>query len=340
MTALKKYERLEATGLWRDSPGARAREVIVGLREATIILSDPKTEFPLTQWSLPAILRLNPGKEPALFAPGEEAGEELELTDPEMIAALATVHRVLERRKPHPGRLRGVILGATALAVVGIVVFWLPEQVKSYTAGVLPQPTRAALGDLALADLTRLTGSPCKAVPGRQAAAELAVRLFPDAPPRIEVLREGLTAPATLPGGLVLLPAALIEGADSPDVVAGALLDERLRAAQTDTIDPVLGHLGLGATLRLLTTGEVAPEALQGYGEGFLAAGRNPMAAPVDLLALFQKAGVASAPYGEAARKADPAAQVLIENDPFPMGAPSPVLPDERWLELQAICSE
>ena len=75
---------------------------------------------------------------PARFAPGLDADEELELDDSEMIAALATVHKALERRKPHPGRLRAVVLGGTALLVVGIVVFWLPERLKSYTASVLP----------------------------------------------------------------------------------------------------------------------------------------------------------------------------------------------------------
>lgn len=340
MTALKKYERLEATGLWRDSPGARAREVIVGLREATIVLTDPKTEMPLTQWSLPAIQRLNAGKMPALFAPGEDAGEELEVDDADMIAALDTVHRVLERRKPHPGRLRAAVLGATALAVVGLVVFWLPEQVKSYTANMLPDPTRAELGDMALADLARLTGSPCKSVPGRQAAVELAQRLFPDAPPRIEVLRDGLAEPAHLPGNILLLPASLVEGSDGPDVIAGHLVDEAQRAMAVDAIHPVLSHLGLGATLRLLTTGAVLPDALQGFGEGFLATPRSDMPAADVLLAAFKTAGVSSAPYGAARRKADPAMQPLIDQDPFPLGAPTPVLADERWLEFQAICSE
>jgi hypothetical protein len=58
MTALHQYSRLEAAGLWRSAPDAQRREVIVGLRDATIILIDPKTEGPLTQWSLPAIERI------------------------------------------------------------------------------------------------------------------------------------------------------------------------------------------------------------------------------------------------------------------------------------------
>lgn len=340
MTALKKYQRLEATGLWRDAPGARLREVIVGLRDATIVLSDPRSELPLTQWSLPAILRLNPGKLPALYAPGEEAGEELELDDPEMIAALEVVHRAVERRRPHPGRLRAVVLGGTALAVVGLVVFWLPAQVKSYTVDMLPAATRADLGELALADLGRLTGSPCKSVPGRQAAAALAQRLSPAAPPRIEILRDGLTMPAHLPGGLILLPAALIEGSDGPDAVAGHVLDELQRDKTSDDLALILSHLGLGPTLRLLTTGAVPAGAMAGFGEAFLATPRAAAPDPTVLLEAFKTAGVSSAPYGATLRDAPDSARRLIDEDPFPLGAPSAVLSDESWLELQAICTE
>lgn len=336
MTALKKYLRLEASALWRDVPGARAREVVMGLREATIVLSDPRSELPLSQWSLPAIERLNPGQMPARFAPGRDSGEEVELDDTEMIAALETVRRVLERRKPRPGRLRGLIVGAMALSVVAMMIFWLPGKIKSYAASVLPAPTRADLGDMALADLARLTGQPCNSVPGRRAATKLAERLFPEAPPRIAVLREGLAAPAHLPGNILLLPAPLVEDADGPDLIAGHLLAEALRAKGHDPVDAVLTHIGLGATLRLLTTGTVPEDATQGFGETFLATPAEPAPATDLLIAAFQKAQVSSAIYAEAT-KSDPA---LIKNDPFALGAPRPVLSDEDWLEFQAICSE
>lgn len=335
MTALTKYQRLEASALWRDRPGARAREVILGLREATVILSDPRSEMPLAQWSLPAIARLNPGEMPARFAPGADAGEEVEITDPDMIEALATVHKALERRKPRPGRLRGVILGATALAVVGVVVFWLPGQVKSYTAKVLPVPTREDLGAGALADLARLTGQPCKSVPGRRAAERLAERLFPDAPPRIEVLREGLAQPAALPGNLLLLPAALIETADAPDTIAGHLLVQAETAKDVDPTDPLLAYVGLGATLRLLTTGSLPADAVKGYGERFLAAVPPPVPATERLTAAFHRAQVSSASYAAAIRDSG-----LMQQDPYPLGAPLAVMSDESWLQLQAICSE
>mgnify|MGYP005990444423 FL=1 len=40
MTALTKYDRLEATGLWRPAPDGQRREVIVSIGNATLMISD------------------------------------------------------------------------------------------------------------------------------------------------------------------------------------------------------------------------------------------------------------------------------------------------------------
>jgi hypothetical protein len=69
MTVLEQYRRLESLGLWRDGPDDQRREVVVSLGEATLVVSTP-AETALTHWSLPAIERLNPGRTPALYAPG------------------------------------------------------------------------------------------------------------------------------------------------------------------------------------------------------------------------------------------------------------------------------
>jgi hypothetical protein len=154
------------------------------------------------------------------------------------------------------------------------------------------------------------------------------------------VLRDALPAPAHLPGDVLLLPAGLIEAADSPDVIAGYLLIERLRSEAADPVRPLLDHMGIGATLRLLTSGAAPAEAAKGYGEAFLA--RAPAPEPTADLqrAAFETAQVSSALYGQAMRGTSAAAETLISDDPFALGAPLRVMSDESWLEFQAICSE
>ena len=105
MTALSEYDRLETTGLWREDPTAQLREVVISLGNATLIITT-STDRPLTHWSLPAVERLNPGEMPAIFAPGPEATETLEISETAMISAIEKVRTVLAKRRARPGRLR------------------------------------------------------------------------------------------------------------------------------------------------------------------------------------------------------------------------------------------
>ncbi len=339
MTALKKYQRLESSGLWRDRPDTQLREVVVGLREATLILSDPKTEMALAQWSLPALARLNPGVFPALFSPGGDGTESVEIDDPEMITALETVRSALDRRRPRRGRLRGAILGGSLVTVAALALFWLPVKLINYTAAMLPAATRADLGGMALADLVKLTGSPCGSKPGLAAATALAVRLNALVPPKVVVLREGLTRPLILTGNIIALPAALLDQADGPDAIAGFVLAEQQRAQTLDPTRALLQHAGLLATVRLLASGSMSPDAIAGYGQTLLL--QNPAALSENaLLAAFDGAGVSTTPYAYAVDSTGETSLPLIEADPFFGGSLPPVLDDAGWLELQAVCTE
>jgi hypothetical protein len=337
MTALKKYQRLESPGLWRDAPEAQRREVVVAFREATLVLSDPRTELPLSHWSLPAVERLNPGALPALYGPAPDSDETLELDDPDMIAALETVRGAVRKGTPRPGRLRGGLLAGTTLAILGIGAVFLPDALVRHTAAVLPSATRAHIGAAALADIARLTGPPCSTTLGDRALGLLSERLFGAAGVQIAVLPEALPQAAALPGGILLLGQPMLGAAPSPDVAAGFALAETLRAEGEDPMIALLHHAGFAATVRLLTTGNLPEGALQGLGEVFLATPRPPL--PEEpLLARFDAAEVSSTPYGFALDATGETTLGLIEADPHRSGSPRPLLTPEDWASLQAIC--
>lgn len=340
-TALVKYRRLEARGLWRDLPEAQRREVVVTLGAASLVLSDPRSETPLTHWSLPAVQRLNPGTIPARFAPGADTTEELELDDRDMVAALDTVRSAIARARARPGWLRGAIMGGVLAAVVAAAVFLLPDALVRHTAAALPPATRVQVGRLVLSDLARLTGAPCAAPAGRAALDRLAARLFPGAaPPAVSVVRQGLDGALALPGPHLVLAESLLAEAEGPEVAAGYLLAAQAAAegVAADPALPLLRHAGLVATLRLLATGELAPQAVAGHAEALLSATR-PAAADEALLARFRAAGVPSSPYAWARDATGETVLGLIEADPFPAGPQSPILQDDDWLALQDICS-
>ena len=338
MTALKKYQKLESPGLWRDAPQDQRRNVVVSFGAASLILSDPKTDLALSHWSLPAVERRNPGTLPAVYAPGPEAHETLELDDADMITALETVQAALSTRRPRPGRLRGTLLVTSTIAVLGLVIFWLPGALVAHTAAVVPAAKRAEIGELALRDVIRLTGTPCAHALGQKAMAEMSERLFgPLNTPILLALRDEAVPALHLPGDVILLPRGLFDAQNGPQAAAGAALVEQARSKSRDPLIPVLEHAGLIATVRLLTTGNVPEGAMNGYGEVVLQAA--PLVMPADaLIAGFAKAGVPTTPYAKTLLATAPGSQALIAGDPYAQTPAPALMEDEAWISLQAIC--
>ncbi len=338
MTALSEYQRLECPGLWREMPQAQRREVIVTFGDATIILRESPSERALTHWSLPAVIRLNPGRMPALFAPGPGAAEELEIDDETMIAAISKVHAIIAARQPHPGRLRGVLLLAAAGIMLAGALLWLPGALIAHTARVLPATTRAAIGQAILGDLERLTGGPCAAAEGAAVLQTLSDRLL-GGTGRIVVLPDGLKGALHVPGNAIAIGRTLVEDHDTPEVSAGFVLAERLRAATLDPLPPALRYAGLRAVFYILTTGEVPPDAFRGYGEALLKADPAPLD-PGALIKRFADAGVGSSAYAYVLDPTGASTLPLIEADPFAQEPPpQPLLTDTDWVALQGICA-
>jgi hypothetical protein len=168
MTALQEYKRLETFGIWHASPKDQRRDVIVSLGEATLTISDSKMSA-LSHWSLPAILRLNPGETPACFGPGPDMPEVLELDDAMMVAAIEKVRSAIDRRRQPPARLRHLLSRAAALIVAGALFLWLPGALIRQAVAVVPDAKRIEIGEALLVDIKRVAGSPCETQLGRRA---------------------------------------------------------------------------------------------------------------------------------------------------------------------------
>ncbi|MFD0860255.1 M48 family metalloprotease [Roseovarius aquimarinus] len=340
MTALSEYQRLEASGLWRAAPGDQRAEVIVSVGDATIVITDLR-ERVLTHWSIPAVTRANPGEMPAIYHPDGDEGETLELdaSEAQMIDAIEKLRTGIARHRPRPGRLRLGMLLASVAIIGGLAIFWLPGAVRDHALRVVPPVKRAQIGAALEREMQSVTGPPCRAPGGVQSLAKLAQRLpSTRGTGGLSVVRDGVDGTATLPGGTILIHRSLVEDYEEPDVVAGYVVAERLRARAHDPLGRLLDHAGLGAAFRLLTTGDPGEAALRSYAEYLLAdAPQQPVSDEV-LLEGFRTWSIRSAPYAYALDVTGESTVGLIEADPFAAEAPPAVLSDGDWLRLQGIC--
>mgnify|MGYP000132619967 CR=1 FL=1 len=338
MTALKDFERLECLGVWRASDDAQRLDVIVSLGDASLTISD-QNETAIAHWSLPAVERINPGKRPALYRPGDDATEMLEISDETLIRAIKRVQAAIEKRRPHPGRLRSTVISAIVLILIGLAVFWLPGAMVDYTASVVPESKRKSIGEDLLTNIRRVAGKPCDEELGVQALGQLHDHLLGNDGGRLVILAAGVQTSNHLPGKIVLLNRAIVEDFEGPEVVAGFVLAEDQSAKQQDPLLTLLRSAGLAASFKLLTTGNIPDEALASYSESLLTT-NSPPVPEQDLLARFREASVPSSPYAYAIDVSGEETIGLIEADPVPPAQSHQLLKDAEWVSLQGICGE
>ena len=340
MTALQEYQRLEASALWRASPEEQRREVIVSIGEATLVISDLQ-DRPLTHWSLAAIARANPDETPAIYHPDGDPSETLELAEAEaeMIAAIEKLRTAVARRRPRPGRLRGMGLFGSVTLVALLAVFWLPGAMMNHTINLVPDVKREDLGRALMTHLERVTGLPCVAPEGLQVLQKLSARL-PDTDGRrnaLIVIRSGLRDTVRLPGRIMLIGRGLVEDFEEPDVLAGYVIAEQQRAADSDPLGRLLRWGGISASFRMLTTGTLPDATLRAYAETLLTTSPLPVS-DAALKAGFERLSVRATPYAYALAPTGEKTITLIEADPFASAPPQPLLSDGDWLRLQSIC--
>lgn len=333
MTALTRYARLETVGLWRPGPGEAGREVVVSFGDATLVLSDG-SGLPLTHWSLPAVVRLNPEATPALYAPDEDGSETLELDDDLMVSAIETVRRTVRRDRGTGWRLRKGAGWAVAALLVAGVVLWGPGALRQEALAVLPPAKRTEIGATLLGHLQRTLGPACRDPLGADALDRLHERTLGSEGQAV-VLPLGPAAPLALPGGITVLSREMVERAAEPAVVAGQLL--AARAERQDPLARLLDAAGVWATLGLLTSGNLDPAVLERHAASLLSA-PVPAPDPARLGPTFAQAEVPLAPY---ARDLDPTGETvadLLAADAFAGGEAPLLITDSEWVALQEIC--
>ncbi len=359
MTALDRYELLEAEGIYEEEPGADPVSVILtfGSRSLTIMGSG---DVALSHWPLASLHAIGPAEGGGLLlAPGAGSPERLRLDDAEMIAALREVCPELDAPPPpapSPPRrrwLRNLLIFALLAALVFTGEPWLrglavsqipPARMEAY----LDRAASLAMADFA--DAPRCTGAEghgaLKALARRLSTTPGAYHLGvgtardPGPMPEFIVVKHKSTAALALPGNRVIVPEGLIAAAASPEEAAAAI-GHALAQAELRVSETLLkADLTWGRALGLLFGDgppDVAPET-----EARLTAQRTADAALIDriVLGMLDRAGLPTGALpdyldrtGEAARATESRAAATPTPEAF-----TPALSDRDWVALEGIC--
>lgn len=328
MTAIDDLVRLESPALWRPEAGAQRREVYVAIGEAELVVQD-RAGTALSHWSLPALERLNPNAMPARYAPAVGAGEELEIEEPDMVAALDRVMSAVERGRRRPGALRRIATGLIAGVALGVAIMWLPGALRDHARKIMPAAQRTEIGQRILDELDAVAGPPCTSLTGTEALETLRGRVLPTVPGRLVVLRDLAPPALALPGGLIALSDRVLVTQDDPDVAAGHVLSAALAARARAPVADFIDRIGLVALVRLLASSDLRDGVVTAYVERLLTA-PPPRLPETELRAGFDAARLAWGPWARSIG--------LSADDASPSDMTS-ALDDPAWQALREICS-
>ena len=258
MTAIDRYIRLEAVGLWREAPDQPPREVIVSFGKSTLILRD-LADSPLGHWALAGLQVLGERDGATLYAMTADGAETLAIRDRDMVAAIAEIRAGL-RPWPTSGprRRRTRFLGPLfLLAALGTALAIAPGVLRQLAVAMMPPEQAQETGDRILLALMEEGGAICAAPDGQRVLDRIAASSATP-PPRIRVLDLGGRHAAALPGGTVVVDRGAI--VDGPD--AGAVAGWIAAALGADPVDALMSAAGPISTLRYVFTGDLDAEAI------------------------------------------------------------------------------
>ncbi|MEM7242940.1 MAG: hypothetical protein AAF429_12210 [Pseudomonadota bacterium] len=332
MNPIKDFDRLESLGLWRAADARQRVEVVVSFGKETLVLSDINNN-PLTHWSLATIQHLGTSEDGSIFSADAEGTETLEIEDPTMIAAISKVRNIISAARPHPGRLRFLLRVAAILFFVGLILFWLPVQIKSYAARVVPPAKASDISEEVLAAMERITGPACHSQAGRQSLNRLKVRVLPGNTISLHVLQLGQKPSTRLPNGDIVLNEAMLLDADTPDIAAGYVIAQNTVEQTHPITRKLFDDLTVFQTVKFLANGQINASEIESLAKELIFAEAQFSDDQTLQLAFFE----AQVPHQAFAQHAKLSA--LASKNNSQLGDTSPLLDDAAWIALTEICN-
>ncbi|MBR9839799.1 MAG: M48 family metallopeptidase [Rhodobacteraceae bacterium] len=354
-------------------------EVTLTERRDALVISGDALPAPLV-WPLPDLRALgdHPDDKQIILTRHLDTEDEtlrdqarLVIDDPEMVAWLRRTRPRLHRRDLRNGTWRRIWLSlGGAVAAVLLMVFVILPALAGTLAELLPVEKEIAFGRGVKAQMERMFGAEengaldCDAPAGRAALDRLVARLTEGQdigyPLEVTVIDHGMMNAFAVPGGQIVVMNGLLEGAESPDMVAAVLAHEIGHVAHRDPTRNALraagsvGLLGLlfgdftGSAVMVLLAEQLvnasytqdAEAQADAFAFDTLVAADLPPAALAEMFETFRKEyGDVSGPMAHFASHPRLAERIEAARDATPADlAPRPALTETEWQALRSIC--
>ena len=342
-TALNQYDRLESSELWRESPNAQRREVVVSLSRTALLVMDLNDNV-LAHWHLHAINRLNPNRRPAIYSPGTTESETVEITDPHMIAAIEACNVGGGRTRGSGSRLRQRItygcLAATVAALAYFGTTWLPGAVENQAVKVTPQVRIEAIDESLRAEIVGSNGPECDTQVATAVLGAMTGALALNTRVTASFVELGDRQSVHLPGGQILLDFSLLDDKNDPELAASFVLLEHAASSDRRQFRDLVRFAGTWHTIAFLLGKDLPAGVLRDFAPILVAQPPSPQN-PEHLLKLFSNAGLSASPLAEAIGIDTPLGEALAaaEETAAQGSADGPIVDMKDWQELRQACA-
>ncbi|MGB0505660.1 MAG: M48 family metalloprotease [Pikeienuella sp.] len=349
MTALAKYDRLEAIGRYLSESGEIS--VIITFGDSSLVVMD-SDETPLTHWPLVTLRRRDEGNAALTLTPDEGSRERLLIDDPQMIEAIRTVCEELDAARPKPPpRWRRLVIGsACGLTAAALALFILPPMLTDRFVESIPDAAERSMGAGMASQYAASVSSAklpvfCSGTAGTKALRRFEKRLRTAEDVdliTLKVIESPDPSIAALPGGWIVLSSGVLRAFDSPEALAGILAIEIAHTKAGDPLRMTLDNLGLPGLTRVLRgvakDSELAEAFIAGQGQGYDPAIRTK--AVHDASKLLGNVGLPTLPLGKYLLSVDQSALARSVMDADRVGKKpfNPALSDQDWVALAGIC--
>ena len=211
------------------------------------------------QWSIATLVRENTQEHWKIYRPKAGAMEHVQIKEQSMIEYLEGAKRQLTQLAMQKSKRLSLGVYALVAAIVAMFIYAVPFILNIYAVQMTPANIQRALGQKIVQNLSAPFGAACTQPEGILALATMQEQLQLPFVNEIHVLPLERETPIILPGGVVILPARLIETAVDANNVTAYVIGASIYAQEKAPLLRLLNQKWGMSALPFMISDELPP---------------------------------------------------------------------------------